>query len=361
MRDYLRSKGIHDFSDQDQGEAHKARIRAYFLTATEAIATTASLYRPITKRGDPRIWFDGLKQFVQGNEALCIVAQDNELFVLKESDVALWASSAVTGSPLHDLIRRSKQVGGAIARELLQLIREKAAAPLKTVVAGDTGVGMTLESAIGLPPNSRRTPDYKGIELKASRKNKKAFTRSTLFAKVPDWEISALKSINEILEAYGYLRNGMMRLNCQMSSNKINSQGLYLWIDARMNFLRERHTDRDDYPDPRMARSFQEVAAWKIAELNAALLEKHRETFWVSATSRGSGAEEVFTYTNILHTKAPFTGAFETLLNVGSVSVDHLIKRPEGYAPKEKGPLFKIHRKDFGLLFPKPDTYKIAL
>ena len=42
---------------------------------------------------------------------------------------------------------------------------------LPTVTRGDTGVGMTLEAHLGLPPNCNRAPDYKGIELKASRMN----------------------------------------------------------------------------------------------------------------------------------------------------------------------------------------------
>ena len=354
MRDYFLSKGIHDYNEQRKG--NKQRVRAYFLTATEAIDTVASLYRPVTKKGDPRIWFDGLKRFTLGNEALCIVVQDKELFVLRAADSALWASADRVGSPLHELIRRSRNVGGAIANELLQLIRERASMPLQSFGVGDKSVGWTLENALGLPPNSSRVPDYKGIEIKAGRNTG---TRQTLFAQVPDWTISTLKSSGAIAHTYGYFRNGMQRLNCSLAADKINSQGLYLWIDAPDDLLRERHATRAGSSNPSLSRSYQEVVAWRLAEVKKSLLEKHHETFWVSATSTGSGIDRVFTYSNILHTKAPLAGAFATLLGLGTVTVDHLIKCPPGRAAKERGPLFKIRKTDFRLLFPPPDKYRI--
>lgn len=321
----------------------------------------ASLYRPATKNGDPRIWFDGLKEYVHGNEALCIVALDKALFVMKAADAELWASAGTVGSPLFDLIRRAGGSEAVIAAELLHLIREKASMPLKTVTAGDTGVGMTLENALGLAPNSSRAPDYKGIELKASRGNKRVVTRTTLFAQVPNWDLSALKSSGEIAKAYGYWRNGMQRLNCELAADKINSQGLFLFIDGPDDLLRERNATRGGGSDPRVIRHYREVVAWRLAELKNILLAKHRETFWVTATSVGSGTSEEFTYTKILHTKAPLVGAFQTLLHVGTVTVDHLIKCPPGRAAKERGPLFKIKKTDFGLLFPKSETYPVKL
>ena len=43
---------------------------------------------------------------------------------------------------------------------------------IKTMRPGDTGVGFTLETLLGIEANSNKAPDYKGIELKSSRVSK---------------------------------------------------------------------------------------------------------------------------------------------------------------------------------------------
>jgi len=44
--------------------------------------------------------------------------------------------------------------------------------------SGDTGVGMTLETLLGIEANSNRAPDYFGIEIKAKRHVRKCFLSS---------------------------------------------------------------------------------------------------------------------------------------------------------------------------------------
>lgn len=388
VREYLKTENIHDYATQGQGQSHKHRVKSQILGTAATLETYASLYRPETKQGDPRIWFDGLKKYFLGGQVACIIAHANELYVLNASDPTLWASAEIAGSPLWNLVRTVRQDKNSVAFELLDLIRQKASGPLRTVVAGDTGVGMTLERALGLMPNSSRAPDYKGIELKAARHNKKQLTRSSLFAQVPDWSISQIKNFKDLAYRYGYFRNGMQRLNCTVSTQTINSQGLYLTLDESLGFLRERNRTiqttsyavhergpEADYsqsyvphipPLPqvyeknaRAVKAYEEVVAWRLELLKDRLRTKHPETFWVTATSSGSGRDEIFTFNHITHTKGPLVGAFATLLDAGVVTVDHLIKCPPDGATKERGPLFKIKKSDFNLLFPRPDEYQV--
>jgi hypothetical protein len=55
VRDYLVKHRVHDYDTQAQGPDHKATIPTFFLTPSLIIPSQASLYRPITKNGDPRI------------------------------------------------------------------------------------------------------------------------------------------------------------------------------------------------------------------------------------------------------------------------------------------------------------------
>ena len=57
VRELLKDEGIHDYELQDQGPAAKKMWPSFFVTADGLIETEASLYRPVTKKGDPRIWF----------------------------------------------------------------------------------------------------------------------------------------------------------------------------------------------------------------------------------------------------------------------------------------------------------------
>lgn len=64
VRQYLLDEGIHNYNNQGQGEEHKKIIKANIITDDSIIQTKASLYRPKTKMGDPRIWIYKLNKFV---------------------------------------------------------------------------------------------------------------------------------------------------------------------------------------------------------------------------------------------------------------------------------------------------------
>ena len=63
VRELLKSSGLHDYESQEQGQEHKRIVKSFFVNSYALIETTASLYRPTTKHGDPRIWFSGLKKY----------------------------------------------------------------------------------------------------------------------------------------------------------------------------------------------------------------------------------------------------------------------------------------------------------
>ena len=49
------------------------------------------------------------------------------------------------------------------------------------------------------------------------------------------------------------------------------------------------------------------------------------------------------------------------MIQNGVITMDHLIKRKGGDKPtvSEKGPLFKINKKDLSFLFPEPKIYSL--
>ena len=60
VRFFLETNSIHDYKQQKQGVDNKLIYPASIVTDINYYDTEASLYRPETKKGDPRIWFSKL-------------------------------------------------------------------------------------------------------------------------------------------------------------------------------------------------------------------------------------------------------------------------------------------------------------
>ena len=201
LRAYLKERQYHDYDNQSQGTPYKV-INPCFLVVSdnEAQNQKVSLYRPETKKGDPRIWIYGLKSSAQPGDEIALIVDKGELYIFNISKLDL-SVNQVLAQIVNDY--------EAVAHELLELLQALSKkGPLQSIMKGDTAIGMTIEHALGIPANSSPFPDYKGIELKSSRLNK-ASNRTNLFAQVPDWSISTLKSSQQIVDKYGYERDGV--------------------------------------------------------------------------------------------------------------------------------------------------------
>ena len=360
VREFLKLAGIHDFETQPQGQEHKKLVPAEIVTAAGLYRTEVSLYRPVTKKGDPRIWIRGLGNHARAGNVLALVAKgDGTLLVINASNAGMVAGVQYPTQPFL-LVRDGPNLDAILAplilrisepaNELLALMMERLGGRWHEGRPGlkrDLEVGRLLEELLGIKANSKRTPDYKGIEIKASRKG--GGNRQTLFAKVPDWSISPLKSSGEILDVFGYQRGTkyQRQLRCTVSAKAPNSQGLFLSLEDG----RGRLLEASELP------AVRKVAYWPIASLQDALRTKHPATFWVSAANRRSPEGEAFRYESVVHTRQPLLSALPTLLEVGVVTVDHLISRDLKGKVEEKGPLFKIKKIDLNLLFPPGELH----
>lgn len=344
MRTLFREAEIHDFSIQAQGPNNKVVKEAKILTDTEFKSVSLSLYRPITKKGDPRFWFYEFKQYAAPDDVFAVFIHEKSIFALNltrssiAQTIAQGEQNAVTR-----FLRQIATTSSAVSDELLQKLKEIAKNPIQADCIGDTAIGRSIETALGISINSSRNPDFKGIEIKSGRSAilSSKETRATLFACVPDWDLSALKSSREILEKYGYERGSDFKLYCTVTTQRANAQGLQFEIKEAEKWLREfysRHPER-------------EVCIWQLDKLHKRLQEKHRETFWIKAKSIQHCGKEWFQLESVTHTMKPSLNQFDRLLSDGTVTMDHLIKRNTHARVSEKGPLFKIERSRLGELF----------
>ena len=363
VRSFLKRNEIHDYSAQLQGPNHKVISPAFFVTKDKNEPCRASLYRPITKKGDPRIWFTGLCKYCSPNNLLAIVCYEKILYVFNLSDLEVRESIGMQLYEKNDverlwdeghsysagfrIINNIRDASGAIARELLDKLKEIShLGYLSSSIAGDTGVGMTLEKYLGISPNSSKEPDYKGIEIKSARQKIIHPNRVNLFAKTPDWKNSKY-SANRLLSEFGYLKDGRRQLYCTVTANKPNPQGLFFSVDDSKDILVGcANINGQTIP----------IVQWNMKSLRESLESKHHETFWVKADVRKEHGSEYFHYIKVIHTRKPQAHLLSTLIDSGIVTMDYtLSEKPKGV--RDHGYLFKIKPENVPLLFPEPINY----
>lgn len=353
LRALLKRSSLHDYDSQLQGQQHKVTLPTLVVSGDAIIETTASLYRPETKSGDPRIWFSKLPSLAGPTDLLAIVPSGEGLIVLNCSRCDLARQLADKGSVFWTSLARVPTVLSPEATELLELLRGVGARGyLRTLRPGDTGVGYTLETLLGIQANSRKAPDFKGIELKAGRAKSHASGRTTIFSQVPDWSLSRLKGSRQLLDARGRYNDAKQRrqLFHEIDAIKPNSYGLMLQLADTQDLLDQvcvlgHLTEKD--------------VCWPMAKLSQRLLEKHKATFWVTADCKGAGSSEHFLYSKARYTSGANAGLLPTLLEAGVISVDYTIKETPAGGAKDQGYLFKIRQRDLPLLFVAPLEFEL--
>lgn len=354
VRSHFRDTDFHDYISQAQGVSAKVLKDAYLIDGAELLKTKISLYRPTTKSGDPRLWVYGLNKYAKPRNLIAIFATRREAFVINCSKVSNRSELADSNSKVAEILSRNVLYETNASDHLLEMIKMVSQKGFITSLReGPTGVGMTLETHLGISANSSREPDYRGIEIKAKRLGGKSKTRSTLFSQVPNWELSPIGSAWNLLSTYGYHRNGRLRLNHQIDATKPNSLGFVLQVDSKLGWLKQNYFEKSSGKE-------KHIATWLMSRLHDRLEKKHPETFWVGADcKRDSNGKEQFHYVEINHTKKPMLSNFDILLEAGVISVDYLMSERSNGVVRDHGYLFKMHQEDFNLLFPPPAFYDL--
>lgn len=346
VRKFLKDEDIHDYELQGQGPEEKILIDTVIITGSGIKKSKASLYRPQTKRGDPRIWFYDLTSICSPNDIIAFAVYDKKIWLFNLSKLDI-SSLLLSSGPFKDLIEAYEQEEAIISNELLGKMKIIAAKGyLPAAVDADTAIGRLLETELGISINSSKAPDYKGIEIKSYRADRN--NRKNLFAQVPDWTLSKYKSSKAMLDAFGYDRNGVKKLYCTVSSQNFNSQGLRLRVNDSQGIVAEYSS----------VSSAENALAWQLEQLEARLESKHKETFWVEAESVRDNGTEYFKFKKIEHTKSPIISQLPVLITSGHITLDHLIKE-KGNSAVEKGPIFKLKHNSLDLLFPPSEVYEL--
>ena len=362
MRTYFKENNVHDYALQNKGQDNKVIIKTYILTEYKEIETQTSLYRPETKDGDPRLWIYRLKETTEADDIHAIIAPTpTSLFVinLTKVDIVKCCESSLV-NPIQDLISVFYHSSNLISNELLAILRSYENQWIDTDLRADTAIGRQVEALLGIEMNASKLPDYKGIELKSFRSQRPSIKKN-LFCKVPDWDISHLKSGAEIVDKYGYMSGGIKSYRNTLYCKAPNSQNLRLNMNYPDDLL---EIEEDKIIGENQYKKIADVAVWRLQTLHECLLTKHHETFWIEVDTRiGDQGQEQFMFNKIEHTRNPIVSQFDILLEQSMITVDLLLGRPkvdlETGKPKKGGDAvsFKIKKSAAGLLFPDSTIY----
>lgn len=350
IRAYFIEEKIHDYSAQGQGQVNKEYREGFLLTEALAIPAKASLYRPNTKKGDPRLWFSCLHKYAKADDIFAMFHMGKTLYIINvtHTNVSKCLDSVIN-NPVKDILLALQRQSMEISLELLSKFQALYADGhwYEAEVQDDTGIGRAVETLLGIPMNSDPNPDYRGIELKSKRLQRSS-TKNGLFSQVPDWKHSKYKSGKEIAMRYGYESEGVKTLQVTVQANRPNAQALLLDITKDDEVL-EMLEKGDEVIN-------EHIVEWQLYTLHERLKSKHHETFWISVDNQMQDGKEYFKYSYIEHTRNPNIAEFDNLIMQQFISLELLLNRPSGHGDTWS---FKIKEKAMPILFPESKLYKL--
>ena len=350
IRAFFLEEGIHDYSAQGQGQINKEYRDGYLLTDSLMIPAKASLYRPETKKGDPRLWFSNLHKYTDADDIFAMFHIGSTLYIINvtKTNIAERYNSP-ENNPVKEILTNINRQEMEVSQELLgKFIKLYDNGHwYESEVQSDTGIGRAVETLLGKKMDNSPFGDYKCIEIKSKRLQRNS-AKNGLFSKTPDWENSNFKTKEAIVEKYGYYSNETKTLQVTVQANRPNAQSLVLDIPSDGEIL-EMLESRDQ-------KILTHIVEWQLIKLHERLGSKHKETFWVSVDNQFFDDKEFFRYSYIEHTRNPNIAEFDNLIMQQFITLELLLSRPSGNGDTWN---FKIKDRAMPLLFPESLLYKL--
>ncbi|UTW54619.1 MvaI/BcnI family restriction endonuclease [Kordiimonas sp. SCSIO 12610] len=352
FRSFLEITDLHFYGKQLQGPDNKVLLPLKMFSGNYEVDKMASLYRPVTKNGDPRIWFYGLKAIANHNNLLAMIKYNDGIALFNCSSRKTWDGLIDPDSDIRNFIRATKEKQNEIKQELLFKLKDIAKLGfVKAVGHGPKAVGETLESLLGIAANSSKKPDYKGIEIKSGNASKSGNTTKlkTIISMAPDWKRSNVSNAVDLLSSHAYMSDGRLSLAFTMHSQQPNTKNWQLTVDIEGDILWAGKPVESD----------AEILFWDMQKLMDRMRVKHRMTAWVSAKKKVENGATYFKYEKVTFTDNPPISQVPYRLADGTLKVDLTMHLKENGKARDHGYLFRVQEKDHHLMFPQPEVISL--
>jgi hypothetical protein len=211
-----------------------------------------------------------------------------------------------------------------VAKRLLVDVKSQGFIP--SLRRGNTGIGYTIETLLGIKENNIKTPDLGEIELKSQRKG--VSNKITLFTfNRGVWQIPQ----REVISRYGYTdENERQALYCFVTY-KPNNQGLSVVCDDEtLTMLHDSKTL---------------VASWEVSALIETFERKLPAAIVVLADSQFTEEGEEFWFNEAYFLSQPNTEKFVELVRQNIIMLDVRMHLKTSGAARNHGTAFRIDER----------------
>jgi hypothetical protein len=234
------------------------------------------------------------------------VALSEGLFSLRAVD----APSFQPDESLNDLLDRFDDIS---ARGWIDSLRE-----------GDTGIGYTFESLVGIEENNDRRADYKGIEIKCKQMRDVGGRggKINLFQQAPAWEnpLTAFERLHLIGQPD---EQGRYACHSQVTTTANN---LGLWLSPKAT------PEQVD-----ILKGDARFGYWLHTTLAERLREKHSRAVFVKAEVRKLSGRQRFHYKELVYCERPSIQRFNDLIQERRVVFEFLMSEKESGKVRNHG------------------------
>jgi hypothetical protein len=239
------------------------------------------------------------------------------VFVMRPVDAPAFAADAA----LNELLELFDQVH---KREWIDSLRE-----------GDTGIGYTFETLLGIKENNSTVADFKGIEIKCQGTKEGKTSGSSkinLFQVGPKWLVSG--SALDRVRMFGKKgEDGLFSCHSQLSTTP-NNLGLLLRVlrpDNKIDLNKDTNA----------------VGYWSLKVLEDRLAKKHSRAAFVKAEIKRTKTKTRYYYKELVYCERPSIQRFVELVERRNIVFEFLMYEEPGGKVRNHGYPWRVTRAEF--------------
>lgn len=200
--------------------------------------------------------------------------------------------------------------------------------------SGDTGIGYTFETLIGIEENNDKTADFQGIELKCKRlkvSGDGSVGKVNLFQQGPAW-VHKKNSLDRLKEIGQLKEDGRWACYSQLTTKPNN---LNLWLSTPSA---SRNVD--------LQKNADQIGFWSHETLEKRLLEKHSRAAFVLADAKVTKAGSKFCYKELIYCEQPSIDRFLDLVTRNQLVFEFTMSEKSDGAVRNHGYPWRLVRED---------------
>jgi hypothetical protein len=200
---------------------------------------------------------------------------------------------------------------------------------------GDTGIGYTFETLLGIKENNDQKADFKGIEIKCKGMKEGSAGNSSkinLFQAGPTWNVKVTsKELIRILGRQG--DDGLFTCYSQVTATP-NNLGLLLDVLSQQSKIDLR-------------KNLDALGYWSFRQLENRLAEKHSRTVFVKARNRSTKSKSQYSYEELVYCDKPSIERFVDLVEKRNIVFEFTMSEKSNGTVRNHGYPWRLIRAEF--------------